>query len=468
MPDNTTPTLDLEDIQGFILRGYHMKAVRHHVLRISDVDAARKLLAKSVNGDPNTPQVTTATPWTAGKPEYCLNIGLTYAGLSQLTDTEGVNFPGENFADKDRSVYKAGAAAAASWNGDTGESAPENWVGGLGTNDAQVIYSLYTMEESDLEKQSSILKKAFAENSAFELLHVFDGRAFPEDKIHFGYRDGIAQPQIEGGPAKVLKDDQLSVQSWQFVLQDVDRSIPGNNDCTYTLKTEKEKALLINGSFAAFRVLRQDVASFDKYLKDNAETIDPETLAAKMCGRWRNGDPLVLDPDGETDVPPDQINNFEYKKADPKGERCPFSSHIRRSNPRNERIRGSRNGEGVRNHRIIRRGMPYGPQYTPGAVNEDVERGLLGMFICADLANQFEFIMHDWLLSSGFAGGIPEGKDPLLGDNNENDSLFNIPRKNEPTLQMKGFPRFIDTSGGAYLLLPSLTSLRHITDLESK
>ena len=461
MPNNPSSELNLRDIQGFILRGYHMQSVRHFVLRINETDAAKRLLAKSAEQSADLPSVTSAEPWPCGKPDYCLNIGITYNGLKRLVDTSGMQFPGYNF-DQGREAFPAGAAAAADWNGDTDDSAPDKWQGGLGTEDAHVVFSLFAMAETELEKQTGILKKAFAAESAFDLLHVFDGRAFPDDKIHFGFKDGISQPQIEGGPAKKLADGQLTAQSWQFVLQQVDQSIPGNSDCTYTIETDKQKALLLNGSFAALRVLKQDVAAFDKYLNDNAEKIDPDTLAAKMCGRWRNGNPLVLDPDNQTDVPADQINNFEYKNADPDGERCPFSSHLRRANPRNEKIRGSTDGRGVRNHRIVRRGMPYGPEYTPGDPDDGVERGLLGMFICADLANQFEFIMKDWLRSAGFGGATPQGKDPLLGDNKTADSNFQVPQSGGATLEFKGFPRFIQTRGSAYLLLPSLTALKYI------
>jgi hypothetical protein len=54
-------TLNLEDIQGLILRGYRMPMVRHFLLTVSVAAKARELLGRLVSGDEtDTPQITTA------------------------------------------------------------------------------------------------------------------------------------------------------------------------------------------------------------------------------------------------------------------------------------------------------------------------------------------------------------------------------------------------------------------------
>src|ERR1700712_65945 len=59
-----TSTLNLGDIQGFILRGYRMPMVRHFLLSVSNPAAARRLLGRLVNGnESDAPQVTTAAAW---------------------------------------------------------------------------------------------------------------------------------------------------------------------------------------------------------------------------------------------------------------------------------------------------------------------------------------------------------------------------------------------------------------------
>ena len=44
--------------------------------------------------------------------------------------------------------------------------------------------------------------------------------------------------------------------------------------------------------------------------------VDAEMLAAKVCGRWRNGNPLELMPDAPgTTLPMEQLNDFTYVNA---------------------------------------------------------------------------------------------------------------------------------------------------------
>ena len=177
---------------------------------------------------------------------------------------------------------------------------------------------------------------------------------------------------------------------------------------------------------------------FEDFLQSNKDKIDPELLAAKMCGRWRNGVPLALSP--ETDSPgggisPEQLNNFEYVEADgsgdPKGIRCPVGAHIRRVNPRGQPVAGQGLPGGSNNsHRLIRRGMPYGPTYDRSQPYDGIERGMLFHFINANIENQYEFVLRQWVNDSDFAGAVrlhPKSKDPLIGTQNPAESIFVIP-----------------------------------------
>src|SRR5260221_14144076 len=57
-------TLDLADIQGFILRGCRMPMVRHFLLTVNVPGGARKMLGRLINGDESdAPQITTAEDW---------------------------------------------------------------------------------------------------------------------------------------------------------------------------------------------------------------------------------------------------------------------------------------------------------------------------------------------------------------------------------------------------------------------
>ena len=223
-------------------------------------------------------------------------------------------------------------------------------------------------------------------------------------KVPFGYTDGISMTTIHGGPEQYPPDHQQPCEPWLFVLQDDAEN--------YFVPEPRELGL--NGSFAVFKMIETDVVGFEKYLQSNKDKIDPELLAAKMCGRWRNGVPLALSP--ETDSPPggiplEQLNNYEYVNADgsgdPKGLRCPVGAHMRRINPRGQPVTGQGEPGGSNNtHRLIRRGLPYGPAYDPKQPYDGIERGLLGYFINSSIENQYEFVLGQWVNDSEFAGAV--------------------------------------------------------------
>jgi deferrochelatase/peroxidase EfeB len=230
----------------------------------------------------------------------------------------------------------------------------------------------------------------------------------------------------------------------------------------------------LNGSFLAFRVLKQDVHGFETFLNEKSHElgVDKELLAAKICGRWRNGVPLAISADkARPDAPiaDDDLNFFDYKPTerypqgynDARGFRCPVGSHIRRVNPRSATIAGG--GGNLR--RLVRRGLPYGPAYDPADPDDGHERGLLGMFICVSLKDQFEFVMSEWVNDGLFAGGLGRTKCPMLGNNTPQESKFVIPVEGSAPHVIKGFSRFVTTRGSAYCFLPGIAALQFMAGL---
>ncbi|MFN2606630.1 MAG: Dyp-type peroxidase [Acidimicrobiales bacterium] len=464
--------LDYGDIQGTILRGYRVDRARHLVLRVRDAAAARAVLGSLVDGTEGRPQVTTAAPW-ATKPESFLNLGITAAGLAALgvPPETLAGFPGP---------FLRGATAdtTTALVGDVGPSHPAHWVEGLADGSrVHVILSLWaTGPARVIDEVTDVLRSAFT--GAFEELTALDANALPGNQVHFGYRDNIAQPRVEGAPPgkRLLRDPQPVVPAGAFLMGHANQY-----GGTYSVQPDE---LSTNSSFAAFRLLEQDVAGFERFLEQSSTTagIDAETLAAKVCGRWRNGMPLVLSPDGPTpELPPDRLNDFDYVSADATaddtfGYRCPVGSHIRRTNPRSQRVVGG----GGALHRIIRRAMPYGPPFDPGSA-DDHERGLVGWFINADIGNQFEFLMSQWVNTdtfvmsvSGPAGANPaknvSGHDLLAGATDAGSSSFTLssPATSEAgwaNTTLTGFPGFVTTRGGAYGYLPSITAIRYLAAL---
>ena len=308
---STTP-LDLGDIQGFILRGYRMPMVRHFLLAVSVPAKARKLLGRFVSGDESdVPQITTAQDWHVGfapgpgdnpadlprhKPDYCLNVGITWPGLIALEVQERV--PSISF--KSFGAFLAGAAARADLVGDTGPSAPQNWVGGFGKGSDHVMVTLHAISPEAMTTYGDRLSALFSEGNAFReiwrtdgmaLMETVDGKTVPTFRVHFGYTDGISMTTIRDGPERYTPDHQQPCDPWLFVLREEAEN--------YFVPEPRELGL--NGSFAVFKMVETDVVGFENFLQSKKDQIDPELLAAKICGRWRNGVPLALSPD--TDSP---------------------------------------------------------------------------------------------------------------------------------------------------------------------
>ena len=481
--------LDLADIQGFILRGYRMPMVRHFLLTVGVPGEARKLLGRLINGDESdTPQITTAQDWHVGfepgpqdnpadvprrKPDYCLNIGITWPGLLALEVRDRV----PSLAFKSFGAFTAGAAQRASLVGDTGPSAPANWVGGFGTGTDHLLMTLHAISPEAMTSYSDRLTALFAEGNAFRevwrqdgmaLMEMKDDQPVPTTKVHFGYTDGISMTTIRGGPESYQLDHQQPCEPWLFVLMDEAEN--------YFVPEPRELGL--NGSFAVFKMIETDVVGFENFLQANKEKIDPELLAAKMCGRWRNGVPLALSPDTDSPpggISPDQFNNFEYVNADgsgdPRGLRCPVGAHIRRINPRGQPVTGQGQPGGSNNtHRLIRRGMPYGPAYDPTQPYDDIERGLLGYFINSNIENQYEFVLGEWVNKAEFAGSVrlnPKSKDPMIGTQDPAESIFVIPQADgAPPIKITGLLSFTSTKAAAYCFLPSITAIKFIANLK--
>lgn len=449
------PELQLGDIQGLLVRGYRYPRARFFVFEISNAPAARVALGRLLDPSSGAPQVTSAAPW-GDKPTYCLNLGFTRPGL------EALGLSGFDF--RSFPSFMAGAAARAPQMGDRGDSAPEHWIGGLGTGRDHAIVALYAIDGAELERLSALLRADLSRDDAMRERLAFDAAALPGEKVHFGYRDGLTQPTIEGGPDRPLADAQPRVPAWNFVLLD-------DPDRAYRLP--EPQWLGLNGSFGVFRILRQDVVAFERFLHAQPQLIDPELLAAKLCGRWRNGKPLSLCPDSpDTELSDAELNRFDYVQTetsaeyspsrvfdDATGVRCPLGSHIRRVNPRSTVVTGG----GGHLHRLIRRGLPYGPPYDPTKPDDGIERGLCGFFINASIENQYEFVMRKWMNEGGFAAGLPAGeRDGFMGDHDPATSSFQIARAGQPPIKIPGLARFVQTRGGAYCFLPSLSALRVI------
>ena len=324
---------------------------------------------------------------------------------------------------------------------------------------------------------------------------------------HFGFQDGFGDPVFEGQypdaviAERVVGQGKLTAeQTWvplatgEFLLgyPDEAQEVPG---AAVPLDFSR------NGTFLAYRKLHQNVKSFADYIATTATQYGAihglkqkeaeETLKAKMAGRWSDGVPIIVAstyPEWQAfrgrlvkakaeknQQELDRLNraftDFTYA-ADADGSKCPFSSHLRRSNPRdmldptvaaNASAEQTPKATSVLNNRrrLLRRGLPYGGT-TP--INSDQEeQGVLLIFLCANLFRQFEFIQQQWI-QYGLDFNAGNDACPIIGNHGE-EAKFVIATSAEsgkPPFICDRPPQFIETRGGAYFFVPSMTCLRLI------
>ncbi len=450
----------LDDVQGNILRGYRAKVARHFALRIRDARHARLFLAATLEGDDTVvPQLTNAIDWAGARPKYFLNIGVTAAGLSALKvpDDELALFPAaflQGPADENR----------ARRNGDIDDSAPSQWILGAPGSHEHVFVSLYADSADVLDARTQQLRAMWGTGGIDELFSQ-DAQSMGE-AVHFGYRDSIAQPRIAGVSGS-SPDMQPEVDVGEFLLGREFKNIFGNSSLG-----KLPESLGQNGSFAAVRILEQDVEGFERMLVTESDKygIDKEEVAAKIMGRWRNGDPLPLVQSMAANYPVNgvseaDINNFDYAptQANPHvsndfhGKACPVGAHMRRMNPRAGLVAGK-----PYSRRIIRRGMPY----TVSRNGAPAEKGLMGVFICANLERQFEFLMSTWANGDIAASGIQNTQDPIIGAQTMS-GMFIAPVEGDAP-RVFNLKRLVNTRGSLYIFMPGFAALRRLAGLDAE
>ncbi|MEW6155598.1 MAG: Dyp-type peroxidase [Actinomycetota bacterium] len=443
---HTANPLDLDDIQGNILRGYGFPAAGYLFVRVDDPEAGRRWVGELV--DP----VTTAAEWVEGKPEHTLNVAFTAPGLSALGVPERLlaTFP---------PAFVEGMRARADLLGDRGPSDPARWDDGLGQGTAHVMVTVDTLRAGALGEHMDDLR-AYVERPGSGLAVVHEQRAavFAHARDQFGFADGFAQPLVEhsGMPPRSGRGTPGRWWGWKPVKPG--EFVLGYEDEDGLLPDSPAAPLGDNGTFMVYRKLYQDVAGFRRFLRAQGARFPggEEKLAAKIVGRWRDGTPLVLSPDRPDPAISgdlERIDDFRYRD-DLDGFRCPLGAHIRRTNPRDALGWG---GMRTKRHRIIRRGMPYGGPLPEGVLDDDgADRGLV--FICfnASIERQFETIQHQWC-NDGNVFGLGADRDFLLGGP---EGTGKMTVQGDPPVIVSPMLPFVQTRGGEYLFMPGLDALR--------
>jgi Dyp-type peroxidase family len=349
------------------------------------------------------------------------------------------------------------------------------------------------------------------QDSSARMERLPDGRITPTAKEHFDFTDGIADPTFAGqyepkeeadaviGSGKISRIDG----SWKPLA--TGEFILGHASEAQELPPMAQPwSLMRNGTFMAYRKLHQNIAGFNAYVAmqaallvklggaKNSEAANA-TIRAKMVGRWPSGIPTAIAPSFDdaqriaaqwADIPAlylksgrrsesenaqivayeRMLTDFRYKD-DGDGAKCPVAAHIRRTNPRDAldplfNTQGRTPDSTLTNRRrVLRRGLPYG-EHT---LDDTGEHGVAFMALCASLFNQFEFVQQQWV-QYGSSFSVGNDTDPIVGLRRAH-AKYVIPADPKGTGQpfiCADLPLFVETRGGEYFFLPSLTALREI------
>jgi deferrochelatase/peroxidase EfeB len=435
--------LEFEDIQHFLIARPPALAARYEFLTFRRPEGGRAWLtglldkvgtAKAIGSTPlDSRWVTVAFTWT----------GLRAVGLDEASLA---TFPEE---------FRQGMAARAAILGTTGANHPERWLGNLASPDLHAIVILFARDVAERERCRREHESHLARCPGVEVLSSLDLEAIPpydHAHEHFGYRDRLSQPVIEGTGVEPTPGSGPPIKAGEFFLGYADEEGPPSG-------LPQPEILSRNGSYLAYVMMQEHVGAFRDFLRQHGETREQqELIAAKLMGRWRSGAPLVLAPekdDPELGKDLQRTNDFNYAKMDPYGYACPLGAHARRMNPRDTAVNMQR-------RKMIRRGGTYGPFLPEDAPEDGKERGIAAFIGCASLVRQFEFAMNVWANDPNFHE-LGNERDPIFGTQ---DGTFDMTIPKRPIRKkINGLPAFTTIRGGAYFFLPGAKALRYLASL---
>jgi deferrochelatase/peroxidase EfeB len=445
-PSSSPATVDLHEIQATVLR-YRPEPYygTHVLLHIVDAASGREFLRRLA------PHVASAADWWNATDAW-IAVAISYTGLAALGVPEESlqNFP---------ETFRVGMAARADILLDSGENDPKNWHQPFGSGRIHVAITVFSDSEEKWRRTMALAREQYHGFAGVTVLTTQDFGAQPGDLNPLGFKDSIGQPAIDGSGVDPLPGQGRPIKAGEFIL-----GYPG--EAGVPLATLEPEVLGRNGTFVGLRKYQTRVATFNRFLRDNAQTDEErELLAAKLFGRWRSGAPLTLAPVKDNPAlgeDPQRNNDFTYAN-DPDGKQVPLGCHMRRMNPRDTNMPVLAD---VNLHRIIRRSTTYGAPYNPNALSErddEVPRGLYFLFISAKAMATLEFLQREWINDGNFFA-LGNERDPIIGLQEE-AATFTIP-KDPVRRRVHGIRTFNVLRGGEYFFMPSLSALKWLADLK--
>jgi len=455
------PVLDFTNIQGDILQGLPKKYETFLFFDITDAAQFRQRLKNII------PLITTTTQALADHSAIAehkakggqgllklvgTNIAFSHTGLTVLGITDDLGDP----------IFSAGQLADASASFKNNGIADPGVVTGTTTDPAwepafkqQIHGCILVTGESKLTISERLLELETILIGTFKTVIQVEGNVRPGAEAgheHFGFQDCLSQPPVIG--FRQPNTGEVATDAGVILIGE-----QGNTGSPAWAK---------DSSFLAFRKLRQLVPEFNEFLANNPipdKGLTPaqgsELLGARVVGRWKSGAPIDRDPTADNLADADdvnKVNDFDYSD-DPAQVRCPFTSHLRKMNPRASAVPGL---QAVQGHRIIRQGIPYGPEVDKQEAQSGIssqDRGLLFTCYQSDLGQGFHFLQRTWANNPNFPG-TNLGFDGLIGQeiNDPRSTTGMDPQNVASSLALPN--EFVVPLGGEYFLSPSISALK--------
>jgi len=434
-------------LQGNILKSHGRDNAFHIFLKFKDKAKAKKLLKKVI-----IPKIISAKQQKINSDAFkqnprkgfrrFLNFSLSHSGYNFL-DIDSAKIPTDQ-------SFRAGSK---SQSGSLNDPSILNWQTEF-QEDWHAILIIANSSLKILNKLTNSLKKKFT-NDIVDF-HIEVGAGIRNEAgnhvEHFGYVDGISQPHLLNDK---VNSGSISTNNWNPTAN-LDLALVNDPGGTTTDSF---------GSYFIFRKLEQNVKKFREAEEKLAETlnISADFAGAQIVGRFRNGNPLIpVEPPQPQSS--GKMNDFNYSSDTQSASKCPFHSHIRKTNPRGNG--GAESPESEKLHLFPRRGITFGIDFTKSKNHPEKDVGLLFMAYNNNISNQFEFMQRNWANSKSFPFGkpnSPHGIDPIIGQGNDNTGQNHFKTWGDDASIERIKPSiggFVTMKGGEYFFTPSISFLK--------
>ena len=202
--------LEFDDIQHILLMRVPALTGRYEFLSFRNTTGGRTWLSAIREKVQSAAEVRASVE----QEKRWVTVAFTWNGLRALGVDEAslATFPEE---------FRQGMVARAEMLGDTGANHPDNWVGGLASPSLHAIVILFAGDEAERERCVTEHNKFIAQCRNVEVLSSLDLAAIPPfiyAHDHFGYRDRLSQPVIEGGGEVPTPGSGALLKPGEFIL----------------------------------------------------------------------------------------------------------------------------------------------------------------------------------------------------------------------------------------------------------